>query len=270
MKGRAPAEALQLALLDENDDPIAAWRARQVLAAELEEFRDREQEAHGLSDSSAGVLSRHLASMVRWSRTGTVAAFLSDAPRVLRAIRQIEREATRRARYQAVRDFVELCGDGLPANTQEFLEREFDHLPGRVTPAPQYVDRVLGGSTKQIRIRVPFLWDDGERLDRSSCWKRPGRRERDSGRGPSGASCAQRVSAGSNSVARLGRRGLGARSATRDSDFAAQRRGGSTSGTRGRRGVAPRLAHGRGGASYRADVPDLATTEGRAVGIKRG
>ena len=169
------ASGVQMTMFGDSDALSAAWTNERTLKNELACFSERLAQQHGLADSTAGVQSRHLASMVRFTSSGTVARFLRAPKATVAEVRRATREGTRRGRHLAVLNYAEICADSLPLGTLQSLDAEFDRLPGRVSPAPHLVDRSLGGSKKQRRPRTVFLWDDGERLMR---WSAPAAGER--------------------------------------------------------------------------------------------
>lgn len=84
-----------------------------VLPTELAVYQEALTRRLGLAPSTAEVQSRHLAAMVRSTGVGNVRALLSDGRLTVDAIREPDREGTRRGRHLAVVDYLSLCGGGL-------------------------------------------------------------------------------------------------------------------------------------------------------------
>lgn len=160
---RSRAHGVQLRL---GEDPAtAADRLAQLnrevaLQSELTELgRLLESQLH-LSPRSAATELSHLAAAVRQSGTGSLRTFLADVDAIEAAIRSPERRETRRERYRAIRDAVEMVG-GPDSVNLEVVDRLF---AGRARELPGLADIELGGSVREVRSRRYPTWIEGDKL----------------------------------------------------------------------------------------------------------
>lgn len=174
---------VQLGLFSNEDDvanETESWLRDQRIREESDEFAEHLVAVLGLSVSSAKVSSRFLAAMVRESGAPTLAAFFEASELVVKGLRATSSRKTRRERYRAACDYLNVMG--APLDHREgiavAIEREFG---GRSSPRADLVDLQLGGNPKEVRARLYPTWDDGGQMIRSAQGaNHPARSKRDS------------------------------------------------------------------------------------------
>lgn len=161
-----PADPRQLRLFlspAEITEAIAELVDGDALADELTVVRSSLMAEVGLADSSAATELRHLVAMVRETDHRTVRGFLGDPEAVISAIRSPERRSVRRDRFRAAEDALDagLLPEAVAEATRSSV---LGALPGRPAPRPGLLDVDLGGSEKEVRVRVLPSWEDVEAM----------------------------------------------------------------------------------------------------------
>lgn len=147
------------------ESEIARWGAECELRIELELFTKRLIEFQGYQASSATTHRKLIGAMVRESGRGTMGALCNDPPALAEAIARPEHRPYRRQLHLATQDFLRLLESELTPTVAEKCRAAIDAgFGGRTVPLPHLVDRELGGSVKEVRLRPPLDWADGDRI----------------------------------------------------------------------------------------------------------
>ena len=163
MSTPAPAfHGKQLSLLAENSETeLEAWLQEQERDRELRWFVECLTEA-GVSDGTIYAHKGHLRATVRASGAPGAAWLVSHPAEAARAIRLQPQRGSRQGRLRALELFAQFhLGE---TGAGEFVSSLEQELPRRLRPRDGFLGIDVGGSSKLVRRRVPFLYDDGLRL----------------------------------------------------------------------------------------------------------